>query len=278
MWNKENEKNFFLFDEYFYNDNNILEKEKSFKNNYDNFSESVNLFQFDDEKISINISDINDKKEIKESNNKNNLFLTKKRKKPGRKPLTNNKNENMDLKFHDKYEPSNICKKVLTHFITFLISFSNDIIKSVFNEKQFKDTFLKIEHKSKLNIKINPKNKPQIKLEQIFDYPISSKNEGINPKKGKNKNIDFEHNKKVYENIKRLSPQLNEFFQKNILDIFRDYFCVDKTIKPFVYFKDIKIKFSSKTKTFYDFLEFKDNVNMKNEIIKVVNESYKCSL
>ena len=129
-----------------------------------------------------------------------------------------------------------------------------------------------------MNIKINPKNKPQIKLEQIFDYPISSKNEGINPKKGKNKNIDFEHNKKVYENIKRLSPQLNEFFQKNILDIFRDYFCVDKTINPFVYFKDIKIKFSSKTKTFYDFLEFKDNVNMKNEIIKVVNESYKCSL
>ena len=271
MWNKEIDKNFFLFDEYFYNDYNTLEKEKS-------FSESVNLFQFDDEKISINISDINDKKEIKESNNKNNLFLTKKRKKPGRKPLTNNKNENMDLKFHDKYEPSNICKKVLTHFITFLISFSNDIIKSVFNEKQIKDTFLKIEHKSKLNIKINPKNKPQIKLEQIFDYPISYKNEGINPKKGKNKNIDFEHNKKVYENIKILSPKLNEFFEINILDIFRDYFCVDKNIKPFVYFKDIQIKFSPETKTFYDFLELNHNVNMKNEIIKVVNESYKCSL
>ena len=98
------------------------------------------------------------------------------------------------------------------------------------------------------------------------------------PKMNRICNSYYHKYKKVYENIKRLSPQLNEFFQKNILDIFRDYFCVDKTINPFVYFKDIKIKFSSKTKTFYDFLEFKDNVNMKNEIIKVVNESYKCSL
>ena len=73
MWNKEIDKNFFLFNEYFYNDYNTLEKEKS-------FSESVNLFQFDDEKNSINISDINDKKEIKESNNKKIYFYQKKEK------------------------------------------------------------------------------------------------------------------------------------------------------------------------------------------------------
>ena len=284
MQNNEIEKDFFIFNEYHPLDEyNILEKEKSFKDNYDNFTANDNSFQlfhsFNDEKNSIKISDITEKteiKEIKENNYKKNLFSTKKRKNPGRKPLVNNKNKN--LKCHDKFEKSNILKKLLTHFITFLITFSNDAIKSVLNEEQFKESFLKIEHNYKFKIKLNSKNNPQIKLNKIFDYPISTINKGINPKKGKNKNIDFEHNKKVFENIQRLSPILNEFFEKNILDIFKDYFFVDKNIKPFVYFKDIKIKFSSETKTFYDFLELKDNVNMKNHIIKVVNESYKCSL
>ena len=276
MWNNEIGKNYFLFNEYPYDEYNTLEIEKSLKDNFDNFSSNGNSFPFNDEKISIKISDFDEKNEIKENGYKKNLFLTKKRENPGRKPLTNNKNKN--LKSHDKFESSNILKKVLTHFINFLINLSNDAIKSVFNEQQFKDSFLKIEHNSKLKIKLNSKNNPQIKLNEIFYYPISSINKGINPKKGKNKNIDFEHNKKVYENIKILSPKLNEFFEINILDIFRDYFCVDKNIKPFVYFKDIQIKFSPETKTFYDFLELNHNVNMKNEIIKVVNESYKCSL
>lgn len=244
----------------------------------DNYSFIDNSFKsYVDDKIYIQDIDIQlDKKENNsiKFENKKIKFLTKKKKNPGRKPLSNKKN----LKKHPKDESTNILKKILTHFITFLINFSNDTVKSQLNEKQTKVIFLNVSHKYKFNIKLKANNTPQIQLKQIFDFPISLKNVGINPKKGKC-NIDILSNKKEYEKIKELYPNLVEFFEQNILDIFRNYFCLDKTIiKNVVYFKDIKIILSPKTKTFYDFLQRKDNISMRNTIIKVVNKSYNCNL
>ena len=261
--------------------NFLIKEELSLNTNYDkdNYSFIGNSFKsYVDDKSYIQDIDIQlDKKENNsiKFENKKIKFLTKKKKNPGRKPLSNKKN----LKKHPKDESTNILKKILTHFITFLINFSNDTVKSQLNEKQTKDIFfLNISHKYKINIKLKANNTPQIQLKQIFDFPISLKNVGINPKKGKC-NIDILSNKKVYEKIKELYPNLVEFFEQNILDIFRNYFCLDKTIiKNVVYFKDIKIILSPKTKTFYDFLQRKDNINMRNTIIKVVNKSYNCNL
>ena len=259
----------------------LIKEELSLNTNYDkdNYSFIGNSFKsYVDDKSYIPDIDIQlDKKEnnsIKFANKKIS-FLTKKKKNPGRKPLSNKKN----LKKHPKDESTNILKKILTHFITFLINFSNDTVKSQLNEKQTKDIFfLNISHKYKINIKLKANNTPQIQLKQIFDFPISLKNVGINPKKGKC-NIDILSNKKEYEKIKELYPNLVEFFEQNILDIFRNYFFLDKTIiKNVVYFKDIKIILSPKTKTFYDFLQRKDNISMRNTIIKVVNKSYNCNL
>ena len=259
----------------------LIKEEPSLNTNFDkdNYSFIGNSFKsYVDDKSYIQDIDIQlDKKENNsiKFENKKIKFLTKKKKNPGRKPLSNKKN----LKKHPKDESTNILKKILTHFITFLINFSNDTVKSQLNEKQTKDIFfLNISHKYKINIKLIANNTPQIQLKQIFDFPISLKNVGINPKKGKC-NIDILSNKKVYEKIKELYPNLIEFFEQNILDIFRNYFCLDKTIiKNVVYFKDIKIILSPKTKTFYDFLQRKDNISMKNTIIKVVNKSYNCNL
>ena len=266
----------------FINENfDFLNKEElSFNiyNDKDNYSDIGNPFKSDvDDKIYIPDIDIQLNK--KENNsikfeNKKITFLTKKKKNPGRKPLSNKKN----LKKHSKDESKNILKKILTHFINFLINFSNDAVKTELNEIQSKDIFLYISHKEKINIKLKANNTSQIQLKQIFDFPISLKNLGINPKKGKC-NIDFLHNKKVYEKNKELCPNLIEFFEQNIFDIFQNYFCLDKTIiKNVVYFKDIKIILSPKTKTFYDFLQRKDNINMRNTIIKVVNKTYNCNL
>ena len=62
MLNNEIEKDFFLLNEYPLDEYNTLEKEKSFKDNYDNFTANDNSFQlfhsFNDEKISIKISDM----------------------------------------------------------------------------------------------------------------------------------------------------------------------------------------------------------------------------
>jgi len=258
----------------------LIKEELSLNTNYDkdNYSFIGNSFKsYVDDKSYIQDIDIQlDKKEnnsIKFENQKI-KFLTKKKKNPGRKPLSNKKN----LKKHPKDESTNILKKILTHFITFLINFSNDTVKSQLNEKQTKVIFLNVSHKYKFNIKLKANNTPQIQLKQIFDFPISLKNVGINPKKGKC-NIDILSNKKEYEKIKELYPNLIEFFEQNILDIFRNYFCLDKTIiKNVIYFKDIKIILSPKTKTFYDFLQRKDNISMRNTIIKVVNKSYNCNL
>jgi len=259
----------------------LIKEEPSLNTNFDkdNYSFIGNSFKsyVDDKSYKQDIDIQLDKKENNsiKFENKKIKFLTKKKKNPGRKPLSNKKN----LKKHPKDESTNILKKILTHFITFLINFSNDTVKSQLNEKQTKDIFfLYISHKYKINIKLKANNTPQIQLKQIFDFPISLKNVGINPKKGKC-NIDILSNKKEYEKIKELYPNLVEFFEQNILDIFRNYFCLDKTIiKNVVYFKDIKIILSPKTKTFYDFLQRKDNISMRNTIIKVVNKSYNCNL
>ena len=72
-------------------------------------------------------------------------FLAKKRQKPGRKSKIEKKKL---IKEHDKNEPTNIFKKVNTHFLTFLIDFSNDLIKSIFiiillsSDKEAISTFL----------------------------------------------------------------------------------------------------------------------------------------
>ena len=258
----------------------LIKEEPSLNTNFDkdNYSFIGNSFKsYVDDKSYIQDIDIQlDKKENNsiKFENKKIKFLTKKKKNPGRKPLSNKKN----LKKHPKDESTNILKKILTHFITFLINFSNDTVKSQLNEKQTKVIFLNVSHKYKINIKLKANNTPKIQLKQIFDFPISLKNVGINPKKGKC-NIDILSNKKEYEKIKELYPNLIEFFEQNILDIFRNYFFLDKTIiKNVVYFKDIKIILSPKTKTFYDFLQRKDNISMRNTIIKVVNKSYNCNL
>ena len=203
-------------------------------------------------------------------------FLAKKRQKPGRKPKIGKKKL---IKEHDKNEPTNILKKVNTHFLTFLIDFSNDLIKSIFSEQEYKNIFLQIDHQKKTSIKLKSKRSPPIKqFKEIFDFPISQKNLGIKRKEKINETKE-KHNKNVYEDITKLCPKLEEFFDQNILDVFVKYFCKDKTeINNVVYFNDIKINLSPRTKTFYDFLKMKENINSERIILDVVNKHYKCKL
>ena len=226
-------------------------------------------------------NEIDDKKENEENCagnlwRKTNKFLSKKRKKPGRKPKIG---KIKLIKEHDKNEPTNILKKVITHFLTFLIDFSNDLIKSIFSEQEYKNIFLQIDHQKKTQIKLKSKRSPPIKqFKEIFDFPISQKNLGIKRKEKINETKE-KHNKNVYEDITKLCPKLEEFFDQNILDVFVKYFCKDKTeINNVVYFNDIKINLSPRTKTFYDFLKMKENINSERIILDVVNKHYKCKL
>lgn len=230
-------------------------------------------------KITYHNNEIVDIKENKENysvnlEKKTIKFLVKKRQKPGRKSELGK----ITLKVHDKDEPTNILKKVNTHFLTFLIDFSNDLIKSVFREQEYNEIFLQINHEDKIKIKIKSKRSLPIKFKEIFNFPISHKNLGIKRKEKINETNE-KHNEKVYKKIIELCPKLNDLFEQNILDIFLKYFCKDKTtINNVVYFNDIKINLSQRTKTFYDFLKMKENINSESKILDVVNKHYKCKL
>ena len=118
----------------------------------------------------------------------------------------------------------------------------------------------------------------KLKYQNIFtDYTISP-NKGIKKKNEKYVSKE-ETNKKNYEHICKEFPSLKNFFEQNMIDIFKNYYCKNKNdINNMFDFEGVKINISSKTKTFYDLLEKEENKNSKNKFIKIINRYFGCNL
>ena len=173
------------------------------------------------------------------------------KKKRGR-VITGNKNK---LKCHDKNSSDNLLRKIQVHYISFIISFINEILENLgCNQK-----FFKLDYKFKFNIKkefvesLKTKN-----IGEIICNEISSKYKE-----------DSNYNKKIYEQIKEYEV-LKKIFSENYLVIFRKVYYQNKDeIYLSEYGLDKKIKLSKKVEMFNDLY---NKINSKNQYTKNIKD------
>ena len=144
-------------------------------------------------------------------------------------------------------------------FLSFIISFTNDIVTSLSDDKTvplFKDLDYQI--KKKVNHKFVEKIKTK-KLEDIVKLRIT-------PKIKQEENI----NEQIYKSVLEEYPDIQEFFDKSYLDLFKDYYENKNNIFRFNK-KIIPLSDKTKQKTFDKLIE----KNMKyKEKIKYVSINY----
>lgn len=180
---------------------------------------------------------------------KNSYFsLQKKRGRSGN--TTNRKN----AQIHDKYSEDNVKRKIQVHYLSFILSYINDILKQL----GYKQEFLKISYDFKKNV--NSKFFEGLKTKKISDI-ISNK---ISKKY---KKIDEDSNIKLYENL-RYNEDLKILFDAKYLDIFENIY-LERNINFLNFGSDKKIQLSSDVKTFKD---LKQKIkNQKKEYVEIIN-------
>lgn len=239
-----------------YNSNyNIVKKGANTNSVFYNSNESINfkkISNFVENNMNNNITNSSSFKNPIESNNllkplfETSLDKNKDSTKRGRKS-----DENRNTKKHSATDVDNLTRKIQVHYLSFIINFINDLIKSMINIKNpplFK--FLAYEIKKNVNSK--------------YVYELKSKNISdilqlkVSPKM---KIHDESANKKIFQKVIDICPFLNDFFQQNYLKFFKDYYCRNNKIFE-VNGKTIHI--SSRTKSFIDLIKkydrFKNNL------------------
>ena len=185
------------------------------------------------------------------------IFLKKKR---GKKPKQNNKKSS--TKIHSSEDFDNIQRKIQVHFISFLVSLSNDLLKYFFGNKtiyHFKD--VKYELKRIVNHKYVEGIK-QCKYSDIMQMKISPKNKRFNEN----------NNKYTYLRITQLSKELKDCFDKKYLYIFQKYYLGLKLNQKELDFEGKKVSLSPKTKGFCYLLE--KNKFSKDKFINIIKNVY----
>ena len=232
-------------------DNNIIDSENNQTNKYDTKSE--NDKQLD---IFINISDLkklkNDKKPKNYSNkylkrifnlklydNNKNLICRKR----GRKALI----QKDILHTHSALDNDNILRKIQVHFLTFLVSFTNDYIDSLYPNigKKALLHFRHIDYKVKriINFESIEKMKSQT-IGEILQKQASPKN----------KTCVDNINQLVYDRLCEQYPNLKiNYFNKLFKEFFIEYY-YNKNDKNII-LNGIKVHLSNKTRTFNSLIQ-----------------------
>ena len=161
---------------------------------------------------------------------------------------------------HSASDDDNIVRKIQVHFLTFLIYFANDIVKSVLgNEKRQKFRDINYDIKKKVNLSyINILRAKTIG--EILQFKASIKS----------KNRDGPSNKEIYTEIKDASPVFNSFFNKNFVDIFTKYYYNYENIYNFEG-KKINISWRTKNNTFRELAE---NIDVPFEKLNYITHYY----
>ena len=114
---------------------------------------------------------------------------------------------------HSKFCLDNIRKKIITHFLKFLISLLNIILKKNNYEKKFFNLHKEKKSETKKNINIL-KNQT---IKDILSFEISSKYKCYKD--------DEKANEKIYKEVLEKFPLMESFFQKTFIDIFNEIYC-----------------------------------------------------
>ena len=189
------------------------------------------------------------------------ILLPLKKNNRGKAPKSYTKNKR--LRKHSKKDPDNIRNKIKSHFLNFLISLANDITRNELKGKKDAKYFYNIEFKIKN--RINLKEIYRIPYKDILTKFYISQNQGIR-KNCKNYKVQKITNEKKYNEIRRLSPLLKEFFEQKVSDVFEKYYCLNKKLNNSVEFENFTFELSPETETFYDLL--KKNEEIEEELNK----------
>jgi hypothetical protein len=187
---------------------------------------------------------------VRDTTNDTTLSKIKKR---GRQ--TNLKEEK---KTHDIFSDDNILRKIQVHFISFIILFLNDILRSF----GIREKFLKLDYKFKKDV--NKQKFAEIKSKNIGEI-ISSK---ISTKYKTEENV----NKNLYELLKT-NEVLGAIFDMNYMTVFRIFYMKkEKTLDLRIFGIEKEITLSKKTETCYELLEKEKSKENNEKYINLINE------
>ena len=161
------------------------------------------------------------------------------------------KGSNVNKRIHGASDDDNIMRKIQVHYLSFVINFVNDIIRTFTNNKNvpmFKNLDYQIKktvnHKSVENLKSK-------KLSEIIQLKVSPKM----------KIHDESVNKIIYYKICNICPFMFDFLQKSYLNLFKEYYFNKNKILEV---NGKVIQLSKKTKTFHDLME--KNTSQKDKL------------
>ena len=178
------------------------------------------------------------------------------KKKRGRKENEDNINKKSKIqkKIHDKNTADNILIKIQVHFLSFLISFLNDILLNL----NYEQRFFNLDHKFKRNVKREFIQSLKSKdIGTIISNPISSKY--------KKDIIDRNINKFIYNEIKE-NNELKKLFSENYINIFRKfYYPSNKLINLREYGIDQTINLSDEVKMYEDLIKENESSDSKKD-------------
>ena len=154
----------------------------------------------------------------------------------GRKGI---KESNLDKRVHSASDDDNVLRKIQVHFLSFVVHFTNDVIRTLVEDKNaplFKNLDYKIKKIVKHKVVEDFKSKT---IGEILKSRISPKM----------KTHDAFVNGNIYEEICNKYPLMKEFLQTEYINLFKEYYN-NKDRKFEVSGKIIQL--SSKTKTYND--------------------------
>ena len=215
------------------------------------------------EKEEENEESITKEQKEKNKNQKKVEFQIKKKKNRG-KERKNKRDGNSNLKIHSKNDYDNVITSIQVHYINFIIKLSNDILSSIYGQEkdiQFKD--ISYEFKKIINFN-HLESLKSSSIKEILLKPISSRFKIVNNK---------DYNKELYKKIIGQSAWLNEFFDKNYLTLFKDYYFNKNKRLTQITIKGKLIKLAESTKSFFD-LYSKSDEQRKKLLINNINRAY----
>lgn len=234
------------------NQNNKSQEINSIKNNETEKTKTTNLNEILDIKKENSILFIINKGENISKENSNNMTFIK-RKRGRTKSLMN------DNKFiHDKNSSDNLKRKIHVHFLSFIVSYLNEILKNL----NYKQRFLQLDYYFKKNI--NNERLKYIKKQSIGDI-IRNR---ISYKYKQNKY----YNVIIYEQIKE-NEILNKILSQSYLNLFKNiYYKSNNIISLKEYGLNKNIFLSTKVKMYKDLLYNIKDLDINKEHIKKINE------
>ena len=162
-------------------------------------------------------------------------------------------------RIHEAYDYDNILRKIQVHFLTFIISFANDLIEAFIpncKELRFKNLSYNIKKTVSHSYVEELKNKT---IGDILQFKASPKN----------KKFSDSINEQIYQKVCYLSPFLKHFFKISYLELFSEYYF--KVNRSFC-IEGININASQKTKFFVDLVQ--KNIEAADKIRQIAINNF----